>query len=458
VPERLPLTYRILRRFVRFWINRFFRDIQVTGRNHVPAGSAIFAMNHPNNLIDSLLAAYAINRRIHFLATARIFRNPILSAFLRNAGVIPVYRKQDDTSHSDKNVAMFQACYEILGRGGAIGIYPEGRTHAEPRVQKIKTGAARIALETENQFHPKVRLVPIGLNFSARKSFRAEVFISIGEPIAVENYLSDYLRDPVETVEKLTAILQRALETEVLHVELPELDKLVQEIEEIYKGELIRDLVDSRGREDAALDEFRLSKKLVEGIQYFNRTNPELVRTIQQQVHAYQSRLRKLHLQDRTLQEIAQNQASYRSFVTQILLLGAGLIPAAWGILNHFFPYQISRWLSRRISKTETDYATVRILSGILLYSIFYTVQIYVVLRNWGWTAAFIYGVTLPMFGGFAYYYLEKYKKFRGSLQLAFVFLTRKKLIGQLIERRRKLIQELDLAKDEYVNAHLQTR
>lgn len=457
MPERLPLTYRILRRFVRFWINRFFRRIQITGRNYVPAGPAIFAMNHPNNLIDSLLVAYAIDRRVHFLATARIFRNPILSAFLRNAGVIPVYRKQDDTSHSDKNVSTFQACYEILSSGGAIGIYPEGRTHSEPRVQKIKTGAARIALETENQFHPKVRLVPVGLNFSARKSFRAEVCVNIAEPIVVENYLSDYVRDPIKTVDKLTADLQHALEGEILHVERPELDALVHEIQEIYKGELIRDLIESGGDETAALDEFGLSKKLVEGIHYFNRINPELVRTIQGQVRTYQSRLRKLHLQDRTLQEITQNQASYQSFITQILLLSVGLIPAVWGIVNHFFPYQISRWLSRRISKTETDYATVRILSGIVLYSIFYIVQIYAVLRLWGWTIAAIYGFSLPIFGGFAYYYLEKYKRFRGSLQLAFVFLTRKNLIAHLIESRKKLIQELDKAKEEYVNAHLQT-
>lgn len=156
------------------------------------------------------------------------------------------------------------------------------------------------------------------------------------------------------------------------------------------------------------------------------------------------------------LKKITEDSASYRAFLVRIALLIAGLIPALWGMINHFLPYQITRWLSRKIAKAETDYATVRILSGILLYTIFYTAQIYFVLSRFGWGAAAIYGITLPLFGAFAYYYSEKVKLLKGDIRLFWVLMTRRKLIVQLQTRRERLIEQMDRAKEEYLNANLQ--
>lgn len=450
-------SYRLLRRVVTFWIHRFFRNIQIHGASNVPEGAVIFAVNHPNNLIDSLLVGFAIERKIHFLATARLFRNKFLARLLRSLGVIPVYRKQDAATPQEKNVATFQACTEILKERGAIAIYPEGRTHAEPRLQKIKTGAARIALETEQEFHPGVKIVPVGLNFSVRKSFREDVIINIGNPIPIDSYLESYGQNPTATVEKLTSDLQHSIEQEILHVPAPELDLLVKEIQEIYKAELIQDLMEEGGLRPDEFDEFRLSKKLIEGIEYFSRVKPELVLKIEAEVNSYMNRLRKVHLDDRLLKKITKDSASYRAFLVRIALLIAGFIPAGWGMINHFLPYQITRWLSRKMSKTETDYATVRILSGILLYTLFYAAQIYFVLSRFGWWAAAVYGFTLPVFGAFAYYYYEKLKLFEEDIRLFWVLITRRKLIQQLQTRRARLIAQMDRAKEEYLDANLQT-
>lgn len=451
--DRMNAGYRMMRGFSRFWVRRFFRRIQVLGSENVVEGPAIFAMNHPNNLIDSLIVSYALDRKIHYLATAQLFRNRLLSLFLHNMGVIPVYRKQDDAAHGDKNLATFQACYDILGRGGAIGIYPEGTTHAEPRVRKIKTGAARIALETENLHQPGVCIVPVGLNFMVRKSFRGEVLVRIGGPINVAPYLPHYRESPVETVDQLTDHLQEAMEQEVMHVDEPELEQLIRDIEGIYKGELIRDLKEQQGVASGDIDSFRLSKKLVEGIHFFNQRSPELVLRIRDSVRSYTSRLKKARLQDEMVRRITENKTSYRIFLWRIFLLLIGLPGALYGGINHFLPYQISRWASRRIAKRETDYATVRIICGILLYPPFYAAQTYWVAEQWGWMEGLVYGVTLPMFGAFAYYYWERYKKLRGELQLFWVMLTRKRLVRMLQKQREQLIAEMDHAREEYLNA-----
>lgn len=454
--EKSGIGYRFLQQFVSFWINRFFRNVEIHRATTLKKGPMIFAMNHPNNLIDTLLVGYAIKRKVHYLATAQMFRNKLLSFFLHNIGIIPVYRKQDDPTHSEKNVSTFQECFQVLSRNGAIGIYPEGITHAEPRVKKIKTGAARIALEAEVQFHDGIQLIPIGLNYSIRKSFRSEVVINIGKPIEVSVYSARYQMDPSGTVDQLTSDLQEAMEWEIIHVDKPDFERLLRSLERVYKAELIQDLLKKNGISRKEVDSIRLSKKLVEAIEYFNQTDPMRLRAFRLELDLYETRLKKLHLQDEALMRLTENKHSYRAFLIRIALLLTGFPFALWGVLNHFLPYHISRWISQKIAKKETDYATVRIICSIILYPVFYAAQIYWTLKNFGWMPAFLYGITLPIFGAFAYYYWDKFQAFRNSLQLFFVMLTRKHLILQMKERRQKLIKLLDDAKEEYLNAQIQ--
>jgi len=92
----------------------------------------------------------------------------------------------------EKNTGTFEACFQAFNEGRLVAIYPEGTTHAEVRVQRIKTGAARLALGYESERPAALRVIPVGLNFDARKSFRGRVLVSFGPPIPVTPYLDAY--------------------------------------------------------------------------------------------------------------------------------------------------------------------------------------------------------------------------------------------------------------------------
>src|SRR5216110_1240332 len=149
-------------------------------------------------------------RKVHYLATAALFRNPLVARFLLAAGAIPVYRKQDDPGKMDKNSDTFAACAAGFEHNALIAIYPEGTTHAEARVQRIKTGAARIALGYEAEHPGELAMIPVGLSFEARKSFRSRVLVAFGEPIHPAAYMAAYREDPVKAVDALTRDLQWA--------------------------------------------------------------------------------------------------------------------------------------------------------------------------------------------------------------------------------------------------------
>ena len=140
----------MVRAIGRFWVWFFFKRVDVRHLERVPArGPVLLCCNHPNNLIDSLVVGTVLPRKVHYLATAALFRNPLMARFLRAVGAIPVYRRQDDPDKMDRNVDAFATCHAAFDAGRMMIIYPEGTTHSETRVQRIKTGAARIALAYE---------------------------------------------------------------------------------------------------------------------------------------------------------------------------------------------------------------------------------------------------------------------------------------------------------------------
>jgi len=131
--------YVVVRVIARFWIWFFFERVEVRHPERVPImGPVLLCINHPNNLIDSLLVGSVLPRKVHYLATAALFRNPLVARFLHALGVIPVYRKADDPAKMDRNMEMFAACDQALDRGRGRADWSRATTRWRatcPRVQ-----------------------------------------------------------------------------------------------------------------------------------------------------------------------------------------------------------------------------------------------------------------------------------------------------------------------------------
>src|SRR5580765_8165460 len=131
-PDRVDRFYAVVRGIARFWLWFFWKRVDVHAPERVPpTGPVLLCINHPNNLIDSLVVGTVLRRKVHYLATAALFRNPLLARFLLAAGAIPVYRRQDHPGDMDRNADTFAACARAFERDRMIAIYPEGTTHAE---------------------------------------------------------------------------------------------------------------------------------------------------------------------------------------------------------------------------------------------------------------------------------------------------------------------------------------
>ena len=445
--------YRAVRAVGRFWLWFFFRSVDVRHPERVPAdGPVLLCINHPNNFIDSLLVGGAVPRKVHYLATAALFRNRLIARFLLACGAIAVYRKQDDPDKMQKNADTFEACFQAFGEGRLVAIYPEGTTHAEVRVQRIKTGAARLALGYESERPGALRVIPVGLNFDARKSFRGRVLVSFGPAIPVTPYLDAYRRDPVKAVEALTDAIQWGIEAEVVHVERIDESRLVNAIQELYRDELVRELREERGLAERQIDLVRLSRAIVDSTNYFKQRDPERVERIWQSIQSYRALLAEYRVKDEAVRARLERRRP-RQRIRRGWEAIAGFPFFVYGAAVNFLPYWIPRWVARHMSRKETDYATWRFLTAMIALPLLWFLETWVVARMAGPAVALVFLVSLPLSGVIAYRYWVGAGRLRSRLRFGALALTREHVARRLTTERQALIAELERAKNDYLTA-----
>jgi glycerol-3-phosphate O-acyltransferase/dihydroxyacetone phosphate acyltransferase len=449
--RRADLVYATARLIARFWIWFFFERVEVRHLERVPAARPVLlCINHPNNLIDSLLVGAILPRKVHYLATATLFRNPLVARLLLALGVIPVHRKADDPDRVDRHMAMFAACDEAFDRGRLVAIYPEGATCAEAKVQPIKTGAARIALGYEAHAPRRLTVVPVGLSFQARTRFRGRVLVSFGEPVLLSPHVAVYRKEPAKALHALTTAIQSAMEREVVHVERIDTAALARAVKALYRGEIERDLWEEGGLAGRQIRPLQFFGSIVDAVEHFRTRDPERIERIWQRLLGYHAGLDAYRLRDEAvrsrLDRTAERQRVARSWQTIVAL------PLfTYGAAVNFLPYYVPGWLAGQMSRRPTDYATIRLLASVVAFPLFWSLETSLV--AWGaglrWALAFL--VSLPLGGVTAYWYLIGTGRLRHQLRFGALLLTRAQEARRLVAERREILEELERARRDYL-------
>jgi 1-acyl-sn-glycerol-3-phosphate acyltransferase len=445
--------YSFVRVIARFWIWFFFERVEVRRPERVPPmGPVLLCINHPNNLIDSLLVGSVLPRKVHYLAAAALFRNPLLARLLAALGVMAVHRRADGPDNVGRNVEMFAACDEAFDRGRLIAIYPEGSTRADAHLQRIKTGAARIALGYEAHAPGRLTVVPVGLSFEARKKFRGRVLVSFGEPVDVSSDLAAYRGRPfngsdipAKALHALTAAIQWAMEREVVHVERIETGALARAVEALYRGELERELWE--------IDSSLLPGSMAAAIEHFRAVDPERIERLWQRMLGYHAGLAAYGLGDEAVRTRLERTAERQRVATSWQTI-VGLPLFAYGAAVNFLPYYLPGWLAGRLSRRQTDYATTRLLASVVAFPLFWALETSLV----GWAAGLrwllVFSLSLPLGGLIAYRYVVGTGRLRHQLRFGALLLTRAQEARRLLAERRQIVEELERATRDYLGTN----
>ena len=157
---------------------------RVRGAENFPRdGAFIVAITHFGYLDFALTEQVLWKKRrrlMRFMATAASFRHRIAGPLMRGMGHIPVQRGAGDTA--------FPLALQALAAGEVVGIFPEASVSETWTVKKLKTGTARLAIESGAPIIPVGvwgghRVITKGRKPSLRRAFRVPIHIEIGSPI-----------------------------------------------------------------------------------------------------------------------------------------------------------------------------------------------------------------------------------------------------------------------------------
>lgn len=378
----LRLIYALLFIITKIALRIYYRRVTVIGKEHMPDdGATILISNHPNTLLDPLQVASRIKRQVFFLANAGLFQHKHLGPILRTFYCIPIERPQDVEGRAINNEKNFLECYLHLYNNGVIYIAPEGVSVQARTKLPLKTGTARIALGCVDYFHLEqdVKIVPVGLHYSAPLLFRSDVVIKIGKPISTLQWIQQHQEiNKVQHSKLFTQYLQQELELLKITARDEKEEDFLKTIETIAHTDTPKSLIQEDQRSQNFLDRIQsLSAK--EYDQYI------------QLCADYQRGLTNTKKSDFQM----FGRKPWWKILLTLLLAPLGI----WGILQNLPAFGVP-FLLRKVSKVHASYnATVQFLAGIFTIPIFYFFQTYLFSKFFEDTVSWIYLFSLPVLG-----------------------------------------------------------
>lgn len=421
----------------------FFRRIEVAGLEHIPPQSAvIFVLNHPNGLVDPVFILCLAPRRVSFLAKAPLFRMPVIGYFVRALDSLPVYRKQDEGEDPSRNRETFELSRALLKRGGTIAICPEGVSHNEPRLKPLKTGAARIALSAASMGEKKldVAVVPAGLYYTEKTTFRSAALLYFGEPIRVEAVeLDTDGAPPREAVRALSKRIEQAMCEVILNAEHEEALATVDRAERIFSSEAHPD-----GDEPSLERELLLRRRFIEGYTWLRTRAPERLAALDARIRRYEEELKQVGVDMEDLAAPRSKRAVVAHLLTRSLLFLVLLPIALAGTILHYPAYRLAGYFARKFSQNSDDVvSTIKIIAALLLFPLTWIGLAIACYTLWGWPAALGTLILTPLAGFAAVRFFEEFDQFIGDARALLFFITRRWFFKRLLVERRAIHEEI---------------
>ncbi|MDQ3263210.1 MAG: 1-acyl-sn-glycerol-3-phosphate acyltransferase [Myxococcota bacterium] len=429
------MFYTCVRAIVGFAIRLFYR-VKIGALPPQLGGPVMFVCNHPNSIVDPALLFAVLPRQITFLAREPLFRAPVFGWILRGLGALPVFRKQDHPGQTEKNQGTFDSASRALLAQGAITLFPEGKSHSEPRLAEIKTGAARIALQALAQ-GAAVRIVPVGLTYQQKHRFRSEVLVEASDPIEVANFAEG--QPEAERVRELTEAVEAGLSRVTLNLEQWEDLPLIQTGDELYSLK-----IGERSKDPARL------RRFARGVELFRKEQPEKFEHLRDEVMTYRRRLELVSARTRDL-ALTYNRALVWKFALRnlaALILGFPLF--GMGMLLFAVPFYIPRYLVKVLHQSLDRQGTVKFVTALVLTPISLGGMIAVAWVFGGNTgAAVVFLSALPL-ALFTRYFFERRRIALRDMKVFFTLGSRVKLRAMLLAEGDRLAAEIEATALEY--------
>lgn len=435
---------------INHWITRVagraasvFQTIERTG-GVVPGGPVLVVANHPNSLLDPLVIFRVAGRPTRPLAKAPLFDQRFVGTMLRGLGGLPVYRPQDDPAQTHRNEDTFRGAIAALRAGDAVQIYPEGKSHSEPSLVPLRTGAARIALgaEAESGWKLGLQIVPIGLTYERKSLFRGRVLAVIGTPFTITDLRASYEgADPAAAVRALTERIAERLHDVTLNVQEHRDAELIDTAERLYVRE--KGVAGFRER-DPLSERLPRMRAFANGLAWLRAHDPARHQRLARAVARYRRRAQILGVREGDVPPRYAFWPTLRYVLVQGTML-LWLAPLALAGTLVWYPTYLAPNATLRIVRPEHEaIATYKLATAFAAVPITIALAVTIAGLLAGWKGALVAAVLVPAAGLAAIAWHDRWQQVREDARLFFRVLFRADQRERLARDRAALTAEFD--------------
>lgn len=408
--EKYSSRYALLKFVSGFWHNNvYYRRVIVYGRENIDlSASNIFAPNHQNALMDALAVLFTHKGQPVFLARSDIFRKKFMAKLLYFLKMLPVYRIRDGFSSLKENDEIFEKTIDVLKNRNGLVILPEGDHAGFRRLRQLKKGICRIAFQAEEAtgYNLKIKIIPVGLEFSHYNRYRQVLTVVYGHPVEVSDYIESYRTSPEKAFNELRDRLADEIRNLIVHIESKEDYEAIDEL---------RDIINGKYSDDIKFPKIFRDRMLIGKLNGLREKNFPLYRKICDLSLEIKKRAAEMKLSYRVL---GKKNHSLTGLLAGVIGLIATFPLYLYGNIFNLTFLAIPNLQIPKI-KDPQFHATIRYGLSLALAFIFlpvYLILCFLIFSPW-WMAILIF-LTLPLSGLFAWDYYLIFKRIAGGFRI----------------------------------------
>jgi hypothetical protein len=142
------------------------------------------------------------------------------------------------------NDEIFDKTVDVIRNKNGLVILPEGNHEGFRRLRQLKKGIFRIAFQADEAIDPgqKIKIIPVGLEFTNYSRFRQVLTVVYGKPIDVSDYNDHYRENPEKAMNELRSRLSAEMRNVMIHIESEEDYEAIDELRNIINGKYSDDI------------------------------------------------------------------------------------------------------------------------------------------------------------------------------------------------------------------------
>ncbi|MCI0744977.1 MAG: 1-acyl-sn-glycerol-3-phosphate acyltransferase [Verrucomicrobia subdivision 3 bacterium] len=430
------LARRAVRRLVRLYYSR----IEISGTTRIPSnGPVLFVANHANSLIDPVVIGIVAGRPVHFLAKAPLFQIPVFGRVLFALGMVPAFRAIDDASQVGRNAQSLSKAAGFLTKGEAVGIFPEGKSHDLLKLEQVRTGAARMALQGMDAGASELVIVPLGINYERKERFRSAIWVKVGEPIAVRKWREQNPAEARQQVRLLTSEIDQRLKAAVIHLSEPDWEPLLDTLEAFHPPARATPVARVMQR-----------KRIADAMNHFWTVDRPRAQALAKRAGDFRARLAELKLAPRANVLHFQGWRLSLRLGWEAVLMDIGFLFVLVGTLHHLIPFLVVRGIARLMQSGRSIIALSRLAIGLPIYFAWYGLVWWCMARYFLPWVAWAWLIPMPVAGLLALKYWWRVRDTSGVWWREIFLLFSPVSLETLRSERRALGEQLRDAGDEY--------